>query len=66
MPEQAHVLYCVQFDTQTNTCAVEAWMPAPQLLPPLSPAQAGALLTAELVLFATAWGIRQLSRTIRQ
>ncbi len=66
MPQQAHVLYCTEFNTQTNTCAAEAWMPAPQLLPPLSPAQAGVLLSAELVLFATVWGIKQVSRTIRQ
>lgn len=64
MTVQAHVLYCVEFDA-ANTCVREVWMPAPQLLPPLDPTGAMAILAATAVLFAVAWGAKQLGRTIR-
>lgn len=65
MPQQAHVLTCVEFDPQTLTCTVQAWMPAPQLIPDISAADVGALLTATAVLLAVAWGAKHLGRTTR-
>lgn len=59
------VLYCVEWDTETPTqCTQEAWMPPPSLLPPLSVEQAGVLLSALLVLLATAYGVNQVVRQI--
>lgn len=39
-------------------------MPPPSLLPPLSVEQAGVLLSALLVLLATAYGVNQVVRQI--
>lgn len=61
----ALVLYCLDTDAETGTCTQEAWLPAPSLLPPLSPVGAAAILSASAVLLATAWGVKHLNRTIR-
>lgn len=65
MPQQAHVLTCVEFDAQTLTCTVQAWMPAPSLLPDISTADVLALLSAAAVPLAVAWGAKLLGRTTR-
>jgi hypothetical protein len=64
MAQQAHVLYCVEFDS-TGTCLQQAWLPAPSLLPPLSSAEVGQLLTVTALCLAVAWGWKQFGRTIR-
>lgn len=64
MAQQAHVLYCVEFDS-TGTCVQQAWMPAPSLLPPLSGPEVAGLLTATAALFAVAWGSKKLGWVIR-
>lgn len=64
-PQVAHVLYCVQIDSETNTCTQQAWMPAPSLLPPLDSTGVAQLLSITALAFATAWGWKQLGRTTR-
>lgn len=62
--QQAHVLYCVQFDAETKTCTLEAWMPAPSILPPLSVEQAGQLLTWVALVFVACWGWKKLGQHV--
>lgn len=61
----ALVSYCLEVDAVSNTCTQQAWLPAPSLLPPLSPVGAAAILSASALLLATAWGVKHLNRTIR-
>lgn len=65
MPTQPHVLQCVEFDSQTLQCAVQAWVPAPTLLPDIPTADVSQLLAAAAVCLATAWGAKLLGRTTR-
>lgn len=65
MPTQPHVLQCVEFDAQTATCAVQAWVPAPTLLPDIPTADVLQLLSAAALCLATAWGAKLLGRTTR-
>lgn len=64
-PQVALVLYCVEMDMDTHQCVQQAWMPAPSLLPPLTVEQAGMILSAAALCFATAWGVKLLVRHIR-
>ncbi|WP_411831963.1 hypothetical protein [Pseudoxanthomonas mexicana] len=63
--QASHVLQCIEFDAQTNTCTQQAWLPAPSLLPPLEPAEVAALLSVTAVVFALAFGGKLLGRTTR-
>lgn len=65
MAQVAHVLYCVEVDPATQECTQEAWMPAPSLLPPLSVGAALELLGAAVALLAVAWGVKWITRAIR-
>lgn len=62
----AHVLYCVEVDTATQTCAQQAWMPAPSLMPAMPVASALLILGASMVPLTLAWGMKHISRAIRQ
>lgn len=64
-PQVAHVLYCVQFNVETNTCTQQAWMPAPSLVPPLPLTAVGQLLSATLVCFVIAFWGREASRNTK-
>lgn len=63
--QEAKVLYCVEFNAETGTCAVQAWMPAPSLLPPLNAVEVATLLSYTAVAFAVAWAWKQVGRAIR-
>lgn len=65
MPKQPHVLQCVEFDPQTATCAVQAWVPAPSLLPDLPAADVFQLLASVALCLSTAWGAKLLGKTVR-
>lgn len=65
MPQEAKVLYCVEFDAVTEACTQQAWLPAPSLLPPLNAVEVAVLLGATAGLLAMAWGGKMLGRTTR-
>lgn len=66
MAQQAHVLYCVEFDAQTHECVTQAWLPAPSLLPPLTVEQAGQILTMVWLVLTVAWGWKKLGQFTQQ
>lgn len=63
-PQVARVLYCVEYDSELESCTTQAWLPAPSLLPPLSIEGAAAILGASLVVFSVAYGMRSVVRSI--
>lgn len=65
VPQVARVLYCTEIDAETNTCLAQAWLPAPSLLPPLETAEVADLLGMTALCIVSAWGWKQLGRTIR-
>lgn len=66
MAQEAYVLTCTAVDPVTSACTAEAWLPAPTLLPPLSITEAGQILSAALVVFAVAYGMREVTWSIRR
>lgn len=64
-PQEAKVLYCVEFDAVTGTCVTQAWLPAPSLLPPLTSVEVASLLGATALLFAVAFAWKFLGRVTR-
>ena len=58
------VYECLTYDTSTATCTQAAWVERSDF-PTLSVADALALLSATVVMFALAWGWKQLGRTTR-
>lgn len=64
MAKVGDVRTCVQVD-EAGTCTLEAWMPPPQLIPPLSASEVADLLTAVVWAFAMAWGGKLLGRVTR-
>lgn len=65
MAGAGHVLTCVEVDATTQECVAQAWLPPPELVPALEPAEVSALLSVTAVLLAMAWGGKQLGRTTR-
>lgn len=64
MAEVGHVMQCVQVD-EAGTCTQEAWMPPPQLIPPLTAAEVTGLAGATAFLFAVAFAWKAAGRTTR-
>lgn len=59
------ILTCITFDSASNTCTQEAWMPAPSFLPVLSTADALVLGSAVAFSWAYAWAWKQVIRIVR-
>lgn len=59
------VLACVQWNAETQTCEAQVWTdPMPFGLPPLTGEEGATLGAAVLVLFAVAWLLKRLRRTL--
>jgi len=60
-----YVLTCSDYDPIAGTCAQEQWTNETAWgLPPLSPSEGATLGASVLVLFAVAWLLKRLRKTI--
>lgn len=56
---------CIQWNAETQSCDAEVWAdPMPLGLPPLTPAEGAQLGAAVLGLFALAWLLKWLRKSI--
>ena len=59
------VLTCTDWNAETQTCAAEAWAdPSPFGLPPLTAGEGAQLGAAVLVLFAVAFLLKRLRKSL--
>lgn len=65
-PQVARVLYCIEFDAQTNVCTQQTWLPAPSLLPPLSVDQVAEIFPWIALCYAVAYCWKLIGRQTRQ
>lgn len=59
-----YVQACTAFDAATQTCTAQAWVVLPTFLPPLSVNDALSLVAVIGVLWASAYGLRMVSRMV--
>lgn len=58
------VLTCTQVDAVTGECTVQAWLPAPSLLPPMTAAEGASMGGAFAFVIGAAWVLRKARQAI--
>lgn len=56
------VLACIEYDTPSSSCTVQAWVDQPSLLPTMTVEQGLQISGLFIAIAVTAWGFRFLSR----
>jgi len=56
------VLACIEYDTQTSSCTVQAWVEQPSFLPAMTAADGLYVSGLFISIAVTAWGFRFLAR----